>query len=203
MGRRQSVSYPGETAHFHLGTIMITSFALLAALTIGADEERSNLAIPPEPVSTEQDSYSRSSEELERLVVRPVIRNETVTRLRVSSTSAHGGPEQESTPEFDEVVSYDDCDCCYSSAPRGMFGFHSRFQPSPCYSPGNMPQHFPYVAQPKNYYYLRPYNWFHIPDHQNEVTLYGGDPRHPYANNLFKEIYEEIEAQPAAVESGN
>lgn len=70
-----------------------------------------------------------------------------------------------------------------------------RFNPSPCHSPGNMPQHFPYVAGPKNYHYFRPYHWTHIADQQHEVKTYGGDPRHPYANDLFQEVYRRIEAK--------
>jgi hypothetical protein len=73
--------------------------------------------------------------------------------------------------------------------------FHKGFYPSPCYSPGNMPQHFPYIAAPKNYYYFRPYHWMHIADQQLEVERYGGDPRHPYKNDLFEGVYREIEAR--------
>lgn len=53
--------------------------------------------------------------------------------------------------------------------------------------------HIPYLAEPKTYYYFRPYNWFHIPRQQAEVLNYGADPRNPYANEVFKNIYEGLE----------
>lgn len=68
--------------------------------------------------------------------------------------------------------------------------------PGVWHSPGDMHQHVPYLAMPKNYYYFRPYQWFHIPEQQAEVTSYGGDPRHPYANREFQEIYQEFETPP-------
>jgi hypothetical protein len=61
--------------------------------------------------------------------------------------------------------------------------------------------HFPYRVEPQGYYYFRPYNWFHIPAHQGQVQAYGGDPRHPYANTLFRDVYRaaEQEAVPLPV----
>ena len=56
-----------------------------------------------------------------------------------------------------------------------------------------MPPHVPYIAEPKNYYYQRPYNWFHIAGHQAEALRRLGDPRNPYDNRFFQRIYEEVE----------
>lgn len=55
--------------------------------------------------------------------------------------------------------------------------------------------HIPYIAEPKNYYYFRPYNWFHIPEHQREVMnhLPPGDPRNPYDARFMQDIYLQIE----------
>ena len=53
-----------------------------------------------------------------------------------------------------------------------------------------MTPHIPYRAHPKNYYYFRPYNYFHIEQQQREVLNYGGDARHPYANKLFQRVYD-------------
>lgn len=58
--------------------------------------------------------------------------------------------------------------------------------------PGNLHQHIPYIAYPKDYYYLRPYNYFQIPDHQQEVMNYGDDPRDPYTNRVFERVYSQF-----------
>ncbi|MDA7978708.1 MAG: heterocycloanthracin/sonorensin family bacteriocin [Pirellulales bacterium] len=62
-------------------------------------------------------------------------------------------------------------------------------------TPGDMPMHIPYIAEPKNYYYFRPYNWFHIVEHQREVTFHHppGDVRHPYDAQFMQDIYLRIE----------
>jgi len=44
------------------------------------------------------------------------------------------------------------------------------------------------------YYYFRPYNWFHIPDQQQEAANYNGDPRNPYDNRVvFDGLYDGLE----------
>ena len=88
-------------------------------------------------------------------------------------------------------VGYQDCGCS-DCAPRGhhhcsVWGVVGLG--CPCHSPGDMTQHVPYLAHPKNYYYFRPYQYFHIADHQREVANYGGNPKHPYANRLFERVY--------------
>ncbi len=62
-------------------------------------------------------------------------------------------------------------------------------------SPGDMPMHIPYIAEPKNYYYFRPYNWFHIPEQQREVMMHTppGDPRNPYDTRFMQDIYLQME----------
>jgi hypothetical protein len=64
---------------------------------------------------------------------------------------------------------------------------------SPHVAPGNLVPHTPYLAEPKLYYYFRPYHWRHILEQQESVMRYGGDPRHPYANREFEGIYEGLE----------
>jgi len=58
--------------------------------------------------------------------------------------------------------------------------------------PGNLHQHIPYIAYPKDYYYFRPYNYFQIPDQQQEVMAYGDDPRDPYTNRVFERVYSQF-----------
>lgn len=188
---------------------MNTSLALLAALTLGANGEVSTIEISSQAYTTRQaqEDYSENSPRSELSVVQLVSEHATSGSASVPLVSniENGGPEQNATLklEDEEAYGFEDCSCCVDSNPYGHFGFHHRFYPSPCYSPGNMTQHFPYVAEPKNYYYFRPYNWFHILDQQKEVVLYGGDPRHPYANDLFQEVYQEIEAASDSSQSGN
>lgn len=72
--------------------------------------------------------------------------------------------------------------------------------PNPHRSTCDMPQHYPYFAEPKFYYYFRPYNWFHIPVQQDDVRAFGGDPRHPYDNRIFKSVYEQLHFNEPAPE---
>lgn len=57
-----------------------------------------------------------------------------------------------------------------------------------------LPQHYAYLADPKFYYYFRPYNWFHIEPQQDEVENYGLDRRNPYDNRFLQAAYERVEA---------
>jgi len=63
-----------------------------------------------------------------------------------------------------------------------------------------MPQHHPYYARPQSYYYFRPYNYFHIPLQQAEAASWGGDPRLPYDNSIFKNIYNELQIEFESVD---
>jgi len=66
--------------------------------------------------------------------------------------------------------------------------------PSPWCSPGNLSGHIPCNPCMGTYYYFRPYNWFHIPDHQHEAANYNGDPRNPYDNRVvFDGLYDGLE----------
>jgi len=193
---------------------MFNSLVMIAALAVGADGYNSENSREPERVLVQSDgSDSENSRETDRVLVQPkrfrsensreterfVVqlvseRGAADTAVALTSNATSAGSEQGSTLKLEDETVYfsDECECC--EIPHGVFGFHHRFYPSPCHSPGNMTQHLPYVAAPKNYYYFRPYNWFHILDQQKEVALYGGDPRHPYANDLFEEVYQQIEA---------
>lgn len=53
----------------------------------------------------------------------------------------------------------------------------------------NMPQHMQYYPAAHGYYYFRPYNYFHIYWQQAFVETYGGDPRDPYTNRIFQQVY--------------
>jgi hypothetical protein len=73
--------------------------------------------------------------------------------------------------------------------------------PNPHHSRCDMPLHIPYIAEPKFYYYFRPYNWFHIPVQQDEARAIGLSPYHPYDNRIFQSVYERFhyEAPPAEI----
>lgn len=63
--------------------------------------------------------------------------------------------------------------------------------PSPWVSTGDLSLHIPYCNTGSTYYYFRPYNSFHISDHQNEASNYNGDPRNPYDNRVvFDGLYD-------------
>lgn len=66
--------------------------------------------------------------------------------------------------------------------------------PSPWCTPGNLSGHLPCNPCMGTYYYLRPYNWDHIADHQHEAANYNGDPRNPYDNRVvFDGLYDGLE----------
>jgi hypothetical protein len=52
-----------------------------------------------------------------------------------------------------------------------------------------MPQHYPYPAEMHGYYYLLPYHHSHLRLQQSFVASWGGDPRAPYANEIFEQVY--------------
>jgi hypothetical protein len=60
-----------------------------------------------------------------------------------------------------------------------------------------MPQHHPYFPSLHGYYYFRPYNYSQIAQQQAFVAGYGGDPRNPFANEVFKRVLAEYRAQSA------
>ncbi len=64
----------------------------------------------------------------------------------------------------------------------------------------DMPPHNAYILMEPDTYYFRPYNVVQVPQHQKMVTTWGGDIRHPYANELFERVYEAWEAQKAMEE---
>jgi hypothetical protein len=77
------------------------------------------------------------------------------------------------------------CDCPAECDTACLPRFH-------CH-PGNLVPHTPYCAEPKLYYYFRPYSWHHVEEQVESVLRFGGDPRHPYANREFAEIYRGLE----------
>ncbi|MFI4875419.1 MAG: hypothetical protein ACIALR_08785 [Blastopirellula sp. JB062] len=75
-------------------------------------------------------------------------------------------------------------------------GFWSkRCLPSPWCCPGNMSQHYPYVATPHFYYYFRPYNAAQIAPQQVVAEQWVANPRLPYANGVFDEVYSQFDAK--------
>lgn len=75
--------------------------------------------------------------------------------------------------------------CCCS--PWNLLGL-----PDPCHPPGNMNQHLPYWADPKFYYYFRPYSFRHIPVQQMEALDWGASPGMPYSNKMFQQVYADL-----------
>lgn len=44
------------------------------------------------------------------------------------------------------------------------------------------------------YYYFHPYHHSHVAMQQAFAASYGGDPRNPYSNDIFKLIYADYRA---------
>jgi len=59
-------------------------------------------------------------------------------------------------------------------------------------------QHYPYYPSMHGYYYFRPYHQSHLARQQAFVMRFGGDPRHPYANEVFGQVYAAYRADGGA-----
>lgn len=59
----------------------------------------------------------------------------------------------------------------------------------------NLFPHVPYYVEPKTYYYFRPYNHNQVFLQRDQVMRWGGDPRHPYANEIFQQVYRDLDGQ--------
>ncbi len=154
------------------------------------EEEQSDDATTGSPTRADQQTSSRRS-------------GQGTSRRSLRLASAHGGESvthggesvtYSAPPASEVVIDGGVADCaCDQCVPAPHHHHHSCWGlvglPDPCLSPGDMTQHVPYLARPKNYYYFRPYQYFHIAEHQREVTLYGENPKEPYANRLFKRVY--------------
>ncbi|MCL4207223.1 MAG: hypothetical protein KJ000_32480 [Pirellulaceae bacterium] len=62
-----------------------------------------------------------------------------------------------------------------------------------CGNTCNMPQHLMYHPTQHGYYYFIPYNHRTVLQQKLAVARYGGDPRNPYDNSMFQNIYEGLE----------
>jgi len=71
--------------------------------------------------------------------------------------------------------------------------FH--YQALKWFSSYDMPQHLSYYPPAKGYYYFRPYHFLHYQQQASFVTRFGGDPRLPYANEIFDRVYEQYEME--------
>lgn len=64
------------------------------------------------------------------------------------------------------------------------------------YTPANMPLHYHYFPAEHGYYYFKPYNVTRVKSQQAFVTRFGGDPRHPYANEeIFARVYADLKKE--------
>ncbi len=51
-----------------------------------------------------------------------------------------------------------------------------------------MPQHMAYFPDSHGYYYFKPYNFQHLPQHQQFVASFGGDTRNPYDISILDNL---------------
>lgn len=66
------------------------------------------------------------------------------------------------------------------------------------HAPRDMVQHLPYDAQPKTYYYFRPYNSYHILLQQRQAMEVGVDPKMPYSNAIFQDVFKKLDPKNQA-----
>jgi hypothetical protein len=76
------------------------------------------------------------------------------------------------------------------------------YSPEVSYAPGaktlpwwhsdcDMYPHYPYFPSLHGNYYFRPYGLEQLRRQQQFVASWGGDPRDPYANTVFRRVYQE------------
>ena len=65
--------------------------------------------------------------------------------------------------------------------------------------PCDMIQHLPYPPCLHGYYYFRPYNAAMLLEQREIAIHWGGDPRHPYADEIFERVYKELEPRSKPV----
>ena len=53
-----------------------------------------------------------------------------------------------------------------------------------------MTQHLAYPPACHGWYYFRPYNVRQLPEIQQMTMSWGGDPRNPYADDIFQRVYD-------------
>lgn len=101
-------------------------------------------------------------------------------------------------PHSDSGPSREVCSPCYNSArwcQRTIGESHSAGCWGCSVKPiGDLYQHYPYVSQPKIYYYLRPYNYLHVREKAGQAVAMGFPPELPFSNSIFVEVYESVEA---------
>lgn len=94
------------------------------------------------------------------------------------------------------------CDTCGPCAPAccGCWGA-GRYGHGWLCTTGDMPQHVPYQAEGRGYYYFRPYHVMHVFAQQEMATRWGADPRNPYDNRFFEKFYPLHEPEDTTVDS--
>lgn len=68
-------------------------------------------------------------------------------------------------------------------------------------STGDLVQHMPHFGTTHGYYYFRPYHVMHVFSQQELATRWGGDPRNPYDNTMFQNIYQQMGVDAATVKA--
>ncbi len=92
------------------------------------------------------------------------------------------------------------CSDCVGGCKHCGHGRHGRGSGLPgCWTGTcNLFPHLPYYVEPKTYYYFRPYNHNHVWRQRDQVVRWNGDPRHPYANEVFQKVYSDLGISPVA-----
>jgi hypothetical protein len=89
--------------------------------------------------------------------------------------------------DFDPSFSYE----------LGGCACHGRL-PSAWRARGDLPQHQPYDASPKTYYYFRAYTHIHMSAILDEASLHGASRANPYDTNVFEGVYDALAKELAA-----
>jgi hypothetical protein len=200
-------------SRFFLPSLMVALWIL--PLTSSGEDAAAGCKLTPvasevRPIAFHSDSPTRqstsfvisdagtcdASETADRSASRPK-RNYKVTFVsddytEMDDTVQFAGPQQSADCSLDCC---DDacCDtgCCGRRGSDSCCG-HAGCRGEHCWC--NMPQHHFYYPAMHGYYYFRPYHHSHISLHQHRVAGWGGNPKNPYANEVFQRVYEEYRA---------
>jgi len=129
------------------------------------------------PIAEEGGSSATSAPATLKLIVEPSA--ETLTQGELSASTA--------APTLDEACGGHGCgsECGTPSSHRGC----------KCCSTCDMYQHRPYFPPMHGYYYFHPYHPSHVARQQAFAASFGGDPRNPYSNDVFKNVYADYKAE--------
>jgi hypothetical protein len=159
---------------------MHASFALILAAAIAGVQPEGIQDLPPEEVQGRPESIPAP----------PGYREHGPMRWGEFYPFAY--PTAHSYPDVTPQGIYGPRRCEGWMYPNGICGHHCVRDPHSWKNfwcePGNMLPHYHYFPADHGYFYFEPYNVTRVAIQQSFAASFGGNPRHPYARDIFAKI---------------